>query len=156
MPTYDVLVPGSNLRLKDDFLGISSVVLVEGRAGPMLFDTGGFVSRMGLLKALRVRGLEPRDIGTVFLSHLHHDHVHNIDLFSHARFVASRWEWDYAGAPHPDDIFVQWGIREQLSRSIVELVEGEGEIEPGIAFFPAPGHTPGLTAWNCGPTSMAP
>ncbi|MCG8561138.1 MAG: hypothetical protein MI824_15175, partial [Hyphomicrobiales bacterium] len=28
----------------------------------------------------------------------------------------------------------------------LELIEGEGEIAPGVGFFPAPGHTPGCYA----------
>lgn len=145
-PTYDVLLTGNNLRLADDFLGISTVTLVQSKGGPILFDTGGFVSRLGLLKALRKRGLEPRDIPTVFLSHLHHDHSYNVDLFGHAHFIVGRREWDYAADPHPDDLLVSWGIREQLSKSRCEFIEGEGQLDAGIEFFAAPGHTPGCFA----------
>jgi len=145
-PSYEIIVPGNNLRLKDDFLGMSSITLVRTASEWMLFDTGGYISRLGLLKRLRERGLEPRDIGTVFLSHLHFDHAHNIDLFRHSRIVVSRREWDYAADPHPDDLLVPWGILDQLSLSRVELIEGEGELAPGISYFPAPGHTPGSYA----------
>jgi glyoxylase-like metal-dependent hydrolase (beta-lactamase superfamily II) len=145
-PTYDLLVRGNNLRLKDDFLGMSNVTLLRGRSGPILFDTGGYVSRLGLLKALAARGLKPTDIPVVFLSHLHFDHAHNVDLFAHAEFIVSKREWDYVAAPHPDDLLVPWGIREQLSKSRVQLVDGEGELDDGIHFFPAPGHTPGCYA----------
>jgi len=141
-PTYDVLAQGNNLRLRDNFLGISTIVLIRAKSGLILFDAGGFASRLGLLKALKGRGLEPRDIPIVFLSHLHHDHTYNVHLFPHARFLVSRREWDYAGAPHPDDLFMPWGIREQLGKSTVEFVEGEGQLDPGVTFFPAPGHTP--------------
>jgi glyoxylase-like metal-dependent hydrolase (beta-lactamase superfamily II) len=145
-PGYEILVGGNNLRLKDDFLGISTICLIHARSGPILFDTGGFVSRLGLLTALKARGLAPRDIPTVFLSHLHHDHSYNVDLFPHARFIVSRREWDYAAAPHPNDLFMPWGIREQLGKSQVELIAGEGQLDAGINFFPAPGHTPGCCA----------
>jgi N-acyl homoserine lactone hydrolase len=145
-PAYEVLVTGNNLRLRDDFLGISTIALIHGKNGLILFDTGGFISRFGLIKALKARGLEPRDIPTVFLSHLHHDHSYNVDLFPQARFIVSRREWDYAAKPHPDDLLMPWGIREQLSKSQVDLIEGEGQLDEGIVFFPAPGHTPGCTA----------
>ncbi|MDQ0391598.1 MBL fold metallo-hydrolase [Labrys monachus] len=145
-PDYELLVRGNNLRLKDDFLGMSNVTLIQGPSGPILFDTGGYISRLGLLKALDARGLKPADIPLVFLSHLHFDHAHNVDLFAHAEFLVSRREWDYVGAPHPDDLLVPWGIREQLSKSRVTLIEGEGQIDRGIGFFPAPGHTPGCFA----------
>ncbi|QKC94690.1 N-acyl homoserine lactonase family protein [Mesorhizobium sp. NZP2298] len=145
-PSYEIVVAGNNLRLKDDFLGMSNVTLIHGGRGPILFDTGGYISRLGLLKKLRERGLEPSDIKTVFLSHLHFDHAHNIDLFRNARIVVSRTEWNYAANPHPDDLLVPWGILDQLSRGQVDLIDGEGELEPGISYFPAPGHTPGSYA----------
>lgn len=143
---YEIVVQGNNLRLRDDFLGISTVTLLHAPSGPLLVDTGGYVSRLGLIKKLRERGLAPADIRTVFLTHLHFDHAHNIDLFPEARFIVSRREWDYAAKPHPDDILMPWGVHERLSAGKLDLVEGEGEIEPGLAYFPAPGHTPGCYA----------
>lgn len=143
---YKVLVAGNNLRLKDDFLGISSITLIHAKSGPMLFDTGGYISRLGLIKQLREQGLAPSDVKTVFLSHLHFDHAHNIDLFPKARFVLSRREWEYAQNPHPDDLLMPWGILDQLGKGTVELIEGEGELEDGLFHFPAPGHTPGCHA----------
>jgi N-acyl homoserine lactone hydrolase len=142
-PTYEILVQGNNLRLKDDFLGIANVTLIRAREGLILFDTGGYISRLGLLKALKGRGLEPDDIKTVFLSHLHFDHAHNVDLFPKARFLVSRREWDYAYAPHADDLLMPWGIHEQLSKSTVEFIDGEAMLDHGVHCFPAPGHTPG-------------
>jgi N-acyl homoserine lactone hydrolase len=142
-PTYEILVQGNNLRLKNDFLGIANVTLIRGQDGLILFDTGGYISRLGLLKALRDRGLVPADIKTVFLSHLHFDHAHNVDLFAHARFVVSEREWEYAAHPHPGDLLMPWGIREQLLKSKVEFIKGEGQLDRGVNFFPAPGHTPG-------------
>lgn len=143
---YEVLVPGNNLRLKDDFLGISSITLIHAKSGPMLFDTGGYISRLGLIKRLGERGLAPANIKTIFLSHLHFDHAHNIDLFQNARFILSRREWEYAQNPHPDDLLMPWGVLEYLSGRDVTLLEGEGELEDGIHHFPAPGHTPGCHA----------
>lgn len=145
-PTYEIVVRGNNLRLKHDFLGMSNVTLINGSAGWLLFDTGGYISRLGLLAALRARGLAPTDIQQVFLSHLHFDHCHNIDLFLHAKIFVSKTEWEYAVLPHRDDVLIPWGIRELLSKADVVLVEGEGELCDGISYFPAPGHTPGCYA----------
>ncbi|MCK5749876.1 MAG: MBL fold metallo-hydrolase, partial [Oricola sp.] len=83
---------------------------------------------------------------TVFLTHLHFDHAHNIDLFPEARFIVSSREWDYAANPHPKDILMPWRIHEQLEQANLDLIDGEGEIEPGLSYFPAPGHTPGCYA----------
>jgi glyoxylase-like metal-dependent hydrolase (beta-lactamase superfamily II) len=143
---YDIVVRGNNLRLKDDFLGIANVTLIRSAGGPLLFDTGGYVSRLGLVKALKDRGLEPEDIRLVFLSHLHFDHSHNIDLFRRAKVLVSRAEWDYAGASHPKDLFMPWGIHEQLAKHDLELIDGEGMLDNGLSFYPVPGHTPGCYA----------
>lgn len=145
-PSYDVLVQGNSLRLRDGFLGLSTISLIRTASGPILFDTGGYVTRLALLKALADRGLKPADIPVVFLSHLHFDHAHNVDLFPHARFLVSRTEWNYVDHPHPDDLMLPWGIKIQLEKGSVELIEGEGELAPGVTFSPAPGHTPGCYA----------
>ncbi|MFQ5774357.1 MAG: MBL fold metallo-hydrolase [Kiloniellaceae bacterium] len=142
-PTYDIIVQGNNLRLRDGFLGLANLTLVDTADGPLLFDTGGYVSRLPLLKGLERRGLRPADVRIVFLSHLHFDHCHNIDLFAHAKVLVGKREWDYAAAPHEDDIFMPWGIHEQLDKHDLELIEGEGTLSNRIGFFPAPGHTPG-------------
>lgn len=145
-PTYELLVRGNNLRLKNDFLGMSNVTLIDSSAGWLLFDTGGYISRLGLLKALHERGLKASDIQHVFLSHLHFDHSHNIDLFLHAKIFVSKVEWQYAETPHPDDVLIPWGIRDLLSKADLVLLEGEGELAEGIFYFPTPGHTPGCYA----------
>lgn len=142
---YETLVAGSNLALEEGFLGLSSVVLVHAPDGPLLFDAGHHTTRPALLGALARRGLAAGDVATVVLSHLHFDHCNNVDLFPQARVVVARREWDYAAAPHPEDMFVPWLIREQLDRQRLQLVEvdGEAEIAPGLRLLATPGHTPG-------------
>lgn len=143
---YEVIIRGNNLRLKDDFLGMSSVTLLHLPQGLMLVDTGGYIARLGLLKALRDRGLHAADIKFVFLTHLHFDHAHNVDLFPQATFFVSRAEWDYAKSPHRDDILMPWGIHDQLGLRKLEIIDGEGALMPELNFFASPGHTPGCYA----------
>lgn len=146
MTRYDVLVTGNNLKLKDDFLGISSVVLIEAGGRRILLDAGGPTTRMSLIKAMKERGLSARDIDLVFLSHLHFDHCYNLDLFPETRIIVSSAEMAYAARPHPDDPFIPDWILDRLAKRTVEEIEGEGQLETGVTFFPAPGHTPGLHA----------
>ncbi|MEL6774234.1 MAG: MBL fold metallo-hydrolase [Pseudomonadota bacterium] len=143
---YSVLVTGNALRLRDDFLGISSVVLVETAGQRWLIDAGGPVTRGSLKRALRDRGLGPGDIDAIFLSHLHFDHAWNLDLFPHARLHVSAAELAYAADPHPEDDLIPEGLLERLSARGVEVLEGEGVLAPGLTVLPAPGHTPGLYA----------
>lgn len=140
---YDILVRGNNLRLRDDFLGMSSITMMALPQGVMLVDTGGYISRLGLIKALRDRGLAPADVKYVFLTHLHFDHSHNIDLFPNATVFVSRAEWEYSQNPHPDDVLMPWCIHQQLQSGALEIIDGEGPLFPGLTYFPSPGHTPG-------------
>lgn len=144
---YDIVVKGNNIRLSEGFLGLANLTLIYTEAGPMLFDLGHSVNREALVKGLTRRGLKPADIPRVFLSHLHNDHVDNIDLFpTSTKVFVSRAEWDYAAAPHKDDPWIPWLIREQLQKYDLNFLEGSGEFEAGIRYIPAPGHTPGSYA----------
>src|SRR2546428_2690226 len=144
---YEIIVPGNNLRLRDGFLGMANISLIHTSEGPMLVDVGHTVNRGGLVRALAERGLRPSDIPRIFLSHLHVDHVLNLDLFPFTTEIfVSRAEHEYAGHPHVDDHFVPWMIREQLAKYRLTLLDQAGEFEPEIRYVPAPGHTPGCMA----------
>lgn len=144
---HDILVPGHSLSFDGGFFGLSSIVLIEGDGfGPILFDCGHHVTRNLLLEALAERNMRTDDVETLVLSHLHFDHANNIDLFPRARIVISAAEWDYASKPAREDIFVATAVRNGLARARVTLVEGDGEIVPGLRHLSAPGHTPGHIA----------
>jgi glyoxylase-like metal-dependent hydrolase (beta-lactamase superfamily II) len=101
--------------------------------------------------ALSDLGIEPDGISRVIVSHLHYDHVGNLDLFPAARMQVPDRElsfWTSDAARHP-----------QLSRhvdppTIAQLVElereqrvdrydGAGELAPGIRAITVGGHSPG-------------
>lgn len=141
--TYEVLVEGNNIKLDGGFLGLSSIVLIEANSTKILIDTGHHVTRMMLVKALEDRGLSPDEIDIVFLTHLHFDHVNNIDLFTKSRILVSRAEWEYASSPHPNDYFIPSHIRNTLENLNLEIYDGEPEIVAGVTAVSTPGHTPG-------------
>lgn len=144
---YEIIVKGNNLRLVGGFLGMTNLTLIRTNDGYMLVDVGHTVNRQGLVAALAERGLAPGDVRRVFLSHLHNDHVMNIDLFPYTTEVfVSRTEFDYAASPHPEDPWIPWMVREQLSKYRLNLLDGAGEFQSDIRYVPAPGHTPGCTA----------
>jgi glyoxylase-like metal-dependent hydrolase (beta-lactamase superfamily II) len=144
---YEIIVKGNNLRLAGGYLGMTNLTLIGTNDGYMLVDVGHTVNRQALVQALRERGLAPKDIRRVFLSHLHNDHVMNIDLFPYSTEVfVSRAEFDYAANPHPDDPWMPWMVREQLSKYQLKLLDGAGEFQSDIRYVPAPGHTPGCYA----------
>ncbi len=85
------------------------------------------------------------DIDTIFLTHLHWDHVENLDLFPNAEVLTPRTEFEYASAPRQND----WGtppyVREILEGMHLTLLpENEQEIFPGVRTLLLPGHSIGL------------
>lgn len=141
--SYSILVQGNNLRLKNGFIAISSVVLVQTQHRKILVDTGHHVTRHALLDALQERNLSPTDIDTVVLTHLHFDHVNNVDLFADAEVIVSQRELDYADNPHKDDLLIPAMIKQQLALMNTTVINAETELDTGVTVVPTPGHTPG-------------
>lgn len=110
--------------------------------------------------SLELAGLAPSDIDTVFLTHMHLDHVGGlIDLqtraatMPRAELIAAQSEWDFT---FDDDVYaaVPEAFRAGADFSRFALskykknfngisMERETEIVPGLNAFPMPGHTPG-------------
>ncbi|MGH3072079.1 MAG: MBL fold metallo-hydrolase [Gaiellaceae bacterium] len=118
-------------------------VLVDTGVGPSGLWAWGAEREEGLLPALAAAGVAPEDIGVVFLTHLHIDHVGwNTDrdgglVFPNARYVA-----------HRDGIaFARGSDRPHIARTILTVafddVDGETVIAEGVTAFPLPGHFPG-------------
>ncbi|MEI5682571.1 MBL fold metallo-hydrolase [Mesorhizobium sp. CGMCC 1.15528] len=143
-PSYDVLIPGFPGRTPRGFLGWSTTVLLHTRDGYALFDTGGAGDRPGILNALERRGLTPADIRTVVLSHLHFDHVANVECFPKAELVLHETELAYFDEHKADDRAIPLFQVEGLLRSPqLSLVSGELDVLPGIRMIRTPGHTGG-------------
>ena len=146
-PSYDILVTGNSLKLGVGYLGMSNCTLIHTADGPILFDVGGWVTRDMIRAGLERFGLTPKDISRVFLSHLHNDHVLNIDMFSYStRVFVSRAEWDYVSNPNPKDDWIPWGVQDQLKKYNLTLLDDGQELSAGVRCFPVPGHTPGCYA----------
>lgn len=91
------------------------VWLIEGPQGPILVDTGlTHVDEMNagaahvlaepivqmpaqdICTQLKTHGYSPEDIRCVFISHLHFDHVDQLDIYRNARIVVSKRGLDQA------------------------------------------------------------
>ena len=97
-----------------------------------------------LRDGLAEHGLSPSDVDTVVLSHLHHDHSSNNDLFPDAEFLVHREELAAARDPlpvfrrsYPDD---NVGSLDDLD---VTVVECDYRLREGIELLHTPGHTQG-------------
>ena len=101
--------------------------------------------------ALRLAGVDPRDVETVVLTHLHWDHAGNCDLFPDASVLVQDAELRYAVAPGRffRKAFLAptsgWGTPPYLVPNL-QTVDGERELAPGLRLVRAGGHTPGSQA----------
>jgi N-acyl homoserine lactone hydrolase len=95
---------------------------------------------------LAPHGLEPGDIGYVLHTHLHHDHTGLDARLPNARLLIQRTELRYAAAPEfPVPFFDRVDIAALVGRlwHRVELLDGEGDLFPGVRTVHTGGHTPG-------------
>lgn len=101
---------------------------------------------------LRKFGLEPEDIGHIFITHLHFDHVDGLDDYPNATVHIGRKEWELATA---NEFRGSWGhgrimgefLNNPQWKKRLSLV-GDEQVLPGIEAFWIGGHTPGSTAYR--------
>ena len=135
--------------------------LITGAKKPILVDTSfrdvddasqnqGLVCRRSIKQTLQSQlskhGLKPKDVGYVIHTHLHMDHAGQDYLLPNARILIQRKELQNAAAPN---FFpVPFYDRVNVGRLIdplwhqVDILDGEGEVFPGIRTVHMPGHTP--------------
>lgn len=90
--------------------------------------------------ALASIGLTPDDIEYVIFTHLHWDHAYNNNLFPHAVFYCQKREYESVADPAADKTGY---VAEEVLKYHYELLDGDGEIFPGIYALLTPGHTEG-------------
>ncbi len=119
----EVLCPGMILRDGAIILEArSSATLISRGNRHMLVDTSGPKNRETLLKKLGAKGIGPEQIEAVALTHLHHDHDGNLELFPRAKIYVHELEMPDEG---------------------VERVSKDLELWEGVMMTATPGHTRG-------------
>lgn len=151
-------------------------ILVEHAEGRFLIDTGyDFDHVMKVLPfekpqqtqqqtipgALKLLGLEPKDIPVVVNSHFHFDHVGGNKFFPHAKKICHKDEIEQAAKPEPFEVLgysdlsfsaeaaEARGLSDQLlegataANSTFETVDGDYELARGVRMIFTPGHAIG-------------
>jgi glyoxylase-like metal-dependent hydrolase (beta-lactamase superfamily II) len=113
-------------------------VLVDTGVGPQAMGAGG-----RLLVELENAGVYPEDVDTVFLTHLHGDHLgwsvkpDGEPVFPEARYVTQAAEWEIS-AP-----YLGRAIAGLDDLGVLELLDGEEPVSEELTAIPTPGHSPG-------------
>jgi glyoxylase-like metal-dependent hydrolase (beta-lactamase superfamily II) len=124
-----------------------STVLVDTGVGPAGLWDWEAESEEGLLPALADNGVSPDEVGLIFLTHLHIDHIGwNADrdgkpVFPRARFLAHPEA--VAFARKSDRPHIERCVLSLLERGVVDPVEDGAELAESVSAAELPGHYPG-------------
>ncbi len=113
---------------------------IYGLDGPFLDDE------------LRGYGLRPEDIDIVLNTHLHFDHAGGntrvekdkvVATFPNARYIVQRGEFEHAMNPNERDraSYFPENYAPIEAAGMFTLLDGDGEIAPGVEVIKLPGHT---------------
>lgn len=105
------------------------------------------------LELLDRMGVTAASVDHVVISHMHYDHIGNVDLFPNATFTVARAEYDFWTGPSSDRELFRWAGAPGPVAKVVQLARDERltfvdeptEIAPGIVVRPVGGHTPGTS-----------
>jgi glyoxylase-like metal-dependent hydrolase (beta-lactamase superfamily II) len=113
-------------------------ILVDTGVGPQAMGAGG-----RLLVELENAGVYPEDVDTVFLTHLHGDHLgwsvkpDGEPVFPEARYVTQAAEWEIS-VP-----YLGRAVAGLDGLGVLELLDGEEPVGEELTAIPTPGHSPG-------------
>jgi glyoxylase-like metal-dependent hydrolase (beta-lactamase superfamily II) len=134
--------------------------LIVGGGRAIMVDTGtkqSVIEKHGLhfigcpTEALAALGFDAAEVKTVILTHLHFDHIGNVDRFPAARFYVPQIEMQYATGPDMQHYFLRrpYGPKEigavidYLYQERVNLHGPTLELAPGLSLHHVGGHTAG-------------
>ena len=100
IPAFLVRHPTAGAVLVDTGLHPSVASDPRDNLGRLMGDKFSLERGEDVPARLRERGLDPGDVGTVVLTHLHLDHASAISEFPNATFVVSAAEWEAATEGH--------------------------------------------------------
>jgi glyoxylase-like metal-dependent hydrolase (beta-lactamase superfamily II) len=144
-------VRGTLLRV-----GGRTVLVDTGVGGPTSPAMSWYPEPGRLLGSLAESGTAPGEVEVVVITHVHDDHVGGTvtaegePAFPNARYLVNRndLEWLEALARENDEDRAVWEllVAPLRSRGVLQAVDGDHAVAPGIRIRHLPGHTPGHQA----------
>ena len=146
--------PGVNVGVPIDFSD-NCYLMHHTSEGYLLWDTGltdrlaglpegQFVQATGqtwhrtqtLVAALAALGIKPADVHYIGISHVHPDHIGNVEQFSQSTLIIQKAEWEY-GLTLP--------LKPFRPEHKAQLIEGDKDLfgDGCLTILSTPGHTPG-------------
>jgi len=114
----------------------------EGTWGPKRSVVKSFTRDNDIRLQLGRVGVQPEDIRYVVNSHFHWDHTGANRFFPGATFLVQKAEHRFAY--QPDDFVAEVYLRRQFDHPLpYRLMDGSGEVVPGVSVLTTQGHTPG-------------
>jgi glyoxylase-like metal-dependent hydrolase (beta-lactamase superfamily II) len=133
-------------RIRNDvwkFKGVGSVYLIKNENEWVLIDSGDSADRNDLIKEIS-KIVDLRKINIVLLTHLHYDHLSNLDLFENAKiFVSGQELQDYSENSKSFYFYVNEKI-DRILKNKAKKLKGSGW---GLKILKVPGHTHGSVAF---------
>ncbi|MFL5735158.1 MAG: MBL fold metallo-hydrolase, partial [Chloroflexia bacterium] len=119
----------------------------------------GSVRTPGVGTGLASMGIRPEDVTHILLTHVHFDHVIGlaaeaegdgrdgregrlVPRYPNARVLLGRADWENAPEEHLEPE-ARARIDAIEEAGLLDLVDGEREVVPGVTMIPAPGESPG-------------
>jgi glyoxylase-like metal-dependent hydrolase (beta-lactamase superfamily II) len=162
-------------RWLTDFTMPHSAFLIRHPKGTILFDTGlgadideqyneempfymkplmTYIKRSCAKAQLQEAGIDPTQVQSVIVSHLHWDHVSGLEDFPEAMIRTTKEEYDYGKkmasddpsfmASQFDDEGIQWQFIEFQNKPYENFTQSLDLYNDGsLVLVPLPGHTPG-------------
>lgn len=124
--------------------GIADAIAADP-AGRRITDTVVFRVPTTLREQLEAIGHDSGQIDLIGLSHMHIDHVGNLEQFPRASVLVQRDEHAAAYGPDPERLTYIPEAYAALDRGRIETVGGEQDVfgDGAVVMVPLPGHTPG-------------
>jgi glyoxylase-like metal-dependent hydrolase (beta-lactamase superfamily II) len=96
-------------------------------------------------------GVGPEAVDHVVITHMHADHIGNVDLFPNATFSVTREEYEFWTGPRSRHELFSWPgqpgpiakVEKLVNDQRVTFVEQVGEVVPGVSLRKVGGHTAG-------------